>query len=516
MTDKNRDGDQPDDNNDPLGNIFGMFFGPGGQFGGASGQPGASGGPGPGGLPFDPAMLGGIMQQLQGMLSGGSQAGGMRAAEQHIPQPDPEVTDEVTRASHDAFRLAELWLENVTTSAVGVPEAIALTRREWVEQTFEGWQRLVRPIQSNMSSALTASIAEQAPEELKPMLAGAGQMFSSMSESMFGLQLGEALGALSGSVLSGTEYGLPLIKGGRPALVEANITGAASEIGVEATELRIHLAVRELALLWLFKRSPWLAGHVETALSKYASGIELDLDRIQGMAGSIDPSRMQEMSEEIRRGLFDPKPTEAQQQALASLQNLLSVIAGWADVVAYQACAQLGSRDTIREALRERQATEGAADRTFAQLVGMDLRPARLRDAAALFSYLEQTEGPEARDAVFNHPDLLPTTQDLDDPLGYRERRSQEWSTDSSMDEALARLLADEGAGGAGSGAAGTADAGTSESGSDDAAASGSPDSASTGSGSTDSGGKDSDSTDADESTGGDEERPSGPTPPSA
>lgn len=447
MTDKNREGDQPDDNNDPLGNIFGMFFGPGGQFGGTFGQQGSGGGSGasgPAGLPFDPAMLGGIMQQLQGMLGGGSNAGGMRAAEQRIPQPDPEITEDVSRAAHDAFRLAELWLENVTPSAIGVPEAIALTRREWVEQTFEGWQRLVKPVQSNMSSALSASIAEQAPEELKPMLAGAGQMFASMSDSMFGLQLGEALGALSGSVLSGTEHGLPLVKGQRPALVEANITGAASELGVEATELRIYLAVRELALLWLFKRAPWLAGHVETALSKYASGIEIDLERIQGMAGQMDPSRLQEMSEEIRQGLFHPQPTAEQKQALASVQNLLSVVAGWADVVTYEACEALGSRSAIREALRARHATEGSADRTFADLVGLDLRPARLRDAAALFSYLEQSEGAEARDAVFNHPDLLPTTQDLDDPLGYRERRAQEWTSDSSMDEALARLLADE------------------------------------------------------------------------
>ena len=45
-----------------------------------------------------------------------------------------------------------------------------------------------------MTQALTSTIAEQAPEELKPMLAGASQMFASMSSSMFGVQLGEALG----------------------------------------------------------------------------------------------------------------------------------------------------------------------------------------------------------------------------------------------------------------------------------------------------------------------------------
>lgn len=478
MTDKNQDDQQPDDNNDPLGNIFGMLFGPNGQLGGQFGGAFEQGAGGQGGLPFDPAMLGGIMQQLQGMLSGGSQAGGVKAAQQRIPQPDPEVSDEVSRATHDAFRLAELWLENVTDPAVGVPEATALTRKQWVEQTFSGWQRLVKPIQSNMSNALSASIAEQAPEELKPMLAGAGQMFTSMSDSMFGLQLGEALGTLSGSVLSGTEYGLPLLTDSRPALIEANIAGAAAEIGVEPTELRIYLAVRELALLWLFKRAPWLVGHVETALSKYAAGIELDLDRIQGMAGSLDPSNFQQMSEEIRQGMFNPQVTEAQQDALTSVQNLLAVVAGWADIVTYQACQALGSRDAIREALRKRQSTDSTADQTFADLLGLDLRPKRVRDAAALFSYLEQSEGAEARDAVFTHPDLLPTSQDLDDPLGYRERRTQEWTTDSSMDEALAQLLAESSR----RGAEADAETGTAAPGSDEDAGAGSSDTPGSGS----------------------------------
>ncbi|MDN5660907.1 MAG: zinc-dependent metalloprotease, partial [Brevibacterium aurantiacum] len=42
------------------------------------------------------------------------------------------------------------------------------------------------------------------------------------------------------------------------------------------------------------------------------------------------------------------------------------------------------------------------------------------------------------------HPDLLPTTQDLDDPLGYSERRHAEWTSESTLDEALSRIL-DEG-----------------------------------------------------------------------
>src|SRR5699024_7097585 len=95
----------------------------------------------------------------------------------------------------------------------------------------------------------------------------------------------------------------------------------------------------------------------------------------------------------------------------------------------------------IREALRGRHASESEAEAAFASHIGFSLRPRRLRDAAALFTFLEQKNGPEARDAVFDHPDTLPTTQDLDDPLGYDERRQETWASDSSLDEALERIL---------------------------------------------------------------------------
>src|SRR5699024_1018901 len=84
-----------------------------------------------------------------------------------------------------------------------------------------------------------------------------------------------------------------------------------------------------------------------------------------------------------------------------------------------------------------RRATAGPAEKTFSTLVGLQFNPRRLRDAAALFAYLQTQGGAEARDKVFSHPDLLPTTQDLDDPLGYSERRQAEWTNESSIDEAM-------------------------------------------------------------------------------
>lgn len=426
------DGDENGQN--PFEQMFGMVFGPGGQgFPGASGQAG--------GMPLDPSMLQGMLGQLQGMFSGGdSSAAAQRVIEQSVPTPDPAISADLERNSTDAFRLAELWLERVIDPVSGVGEPRALNRAAWAKGSLDEWRRLADPVRRNMSESMVESLTEQLPPEMAQLMAGAGQMLTSMSQSMFSIQIGEAVASLSGAVLSGTEFGLPLF-GSSPVLVEANLPGAAAEMDVDPTQLRIWLAARELAHLWLFAKNPWLKGHVETALAKYAAGVQVDLSRMQNLSPGTDPAEMQRMAEELRSGMLAPATTAAQKEALTALENLLSVIAGWSDVVVHAACEALEDRDAIREALRSRLASESEAEAAFAAHIGFSLRPRRLRDAAALFTFLEQKSGAEARDAVFDHPDTLPTTQDLDDPLGYDERRQSDWASDSSLDEALERIL---------------------------------------------------------------------------
>ena len=46
-----------------------------------------------------------------------------------------------------------------------------------------------------------------------------------------------------------------------------------------------------------------------------------------------------------------------------------------------------------------------------------------------------------ARDAIWQHPDLMPTSEDLDDPAGFSKRRELLDASDSDVDAALRRLL---------------------------------------------------------------------------
>ena len=96
----------------------------------------------------------------------------------------------------------------------------------------------------------------------------------------------------------------------------------------------------------------------------------------------------------------------------------------------------------MQEAIRRRRAAGGPAEETFAALVGLELRPRRLRDASTLWGSLRSRQGKEARDAVWAHPDLLPTAADLDDPLGFREDLPEVAElSDEDFDKAIGQLL---------------------------------------------------------------------------
>jgi putative hydrolase len=119
-------------------------------------------------------------------------------------------------------------------------------------------------------------------------------------------------------------------------------------------------------------------------------------------------------------GVFEPQNTEAQNAALRRLETLLALIEGWVDTVVTSAAGErMQGAAALSEAVRRRRASGGPAEQTFSTLVGLELRPRRLREAAQLWSAMTANHGASVRDGLWNHPDLLPTADDLDDPDGF-------------------------------------------------------------------------------------------------
>jgi putative hydrolase len=151
------------------------------------------------------------------------------------------------------------------------------------------------------------------------------------------------------------------------------------------------------------------------------------------MEGGFDPANPEAIQELVGSGLLEPEETPEQQRALRRLETLLALVEGWVDtVVAAAAAERLPGLSALSETMRRRRATGGPAEQTFATLVGLQLRPRRLRDAATVWGALAAQHGTAARDRLWSHPDLLPTSDDLDEPLDFVARQG--------LDDELAAL----------------------------------------------------------------------------
>ena len=438
----------------PLEDLLGPLFGGGGLPGGGlpGGLPPGFGAGIPGlGEGFDPAMMGQVLGQLQKFLSGSGDDpvnwdvahDVARQAAAQAGDPTPGAAD--VRAVEDALRVADLWLDGVTDMDQASASTESWSRAEWVERTMPVWRQLVEPVAANVATAMADAMTQQAPPEMAAVLGSAGQMLRQVGGGVFGMQVGQAIGALAGEVLSTTDVGLPLAPAGRAALLPANLGAFAEGLEVPLDEVRRYVALREAAHQRLFAHVPWLRSHLLGTVESFARGIRVDGERIAEAASSVDPSNPESLQEALSSGIFEPESTPEQKAALARLETALALVEGWVDHVVDEAAGRvLPHAAALRETVRRRRATGGPAEHAFAVLVGLELRPRRAREAAALWELLQQRAGADGRDAVWDHPDLLPTAEDLDDPGAFADRRTGavgEQPADDDMDAALRRLL---------------------------------------------------------------------------
>ena len=405
---------------DPAG---GDPFGLGALFGGMAG----------GGTPEDVLGKMPLFAELQRLMnwSGGpvnwdlaKQGAISQLAAGHQPVSDAERT-----AVAEALRLADLWLDQVTELPSGIERTAAWSRVEWVEHTLPAWGALIDPLAEKVVAAMTSALPQEASMGFGPIAGIMGRM----GGVMFGAQVGSALGKLADEVVTSTDVGLPLAPAGTGVLVPQNVAAFADGLDRPADEVRLFLALREAAAQRLFAHVPWLRQQLQDAVHAYARGITIDREAIErgiseamsggGMEG-LDPSDPESIQRLLGSGVLEPEETPEQAMALRRLETLLALVEGWIDtVVAEAAKDRLPGHSALAETMRRRRASGGPAEQTFATLVGLQLRPRRLRDAATVWAAMTQQHGGADRDRLWNHPDLLPTSDDLDEPMDFVARQ---------------------------------------------------------------------------------------------
>ncbi|SEH03577.1 putative hydrolase [Nonomuraea solani] len=375
----------------------------------------------------NPEQMAQAMRQFADMLSAPQGSGPVNwdmakniARHAVVAEGDPSVMEGERRQIVEALSLADLWLNEATTLPSGVSNPQAWSRSEWIENTVPIWRKLCEPIAERMVDTMGGALGGAGmPPEAAQMAGPLMGMLKQMGGMMVGQQIGQALGSLAREVIGTTDIGLPLSD--TAALLPGGIASFSEGLEIPADEIRLYLALREAVHHRLFQHVPWLRSHLLGAVEEYAKGITVDTSALEEQIRGLDINNPEAIQEALSGGnLLKPEETERQKAALTRLETMLALVEGWvATVVDKAAEGKLPSAVALAETVRRRRATGGPAELTFGTLVGLELRPRRLREAAALWRALESERGLEGRDALWGHPDLMPTADDLDDPEAF-------------------------------------------------------------------------------------------------
>lgn len=403
------------------------------------------------GFTGNPDDLMGMIDQLTRGI-GKTMMGGERAAVDHavsVAKKDShDVTDERAKHLQSLINIATLWVSEVTD--IPSPDTLPLLmgRADWARTTLPVWQEMADPVATALATALGDMMAEHAPEEMADLLGQTKPMLTTLGTSLFRLQLAGVVGTLATEVLSAGDIGIPLIQAEtegdvRAGFIPQNMGNFTDGLEVPRDEGDLYVVVRELAHQRLFRHARWLRAHLMSLLGDYARGIRIDGDKILDLAENLDPTNPEDIKNLLSSGALLPDRTEEQKRALERLETMLALIEGWVDHVTTLATHRLPTAHSVAEAMRRRRATGGPAEHAFKTLVGLELRPKRLREASALWGAIFDAHGPEARDALWEHPDVLPGDGDLDAPKRFVDHLGGTGEELSDVDRLLGDIFGD-------------------------------------------------------------------------
>lgn len=363
-------------------------------------------------------------------------------------------------ATQEAMNIADLWLNEATVfPPLPMSDNCALSRRDWIDSTLNGWEEIARPLVEGMSDAMAGMLKDNLGEngisldqlgmnqlgmnqlgmnQFGMNLSGAqipqsllATIMGTFMSSLISTQLGQTIGNLSTTVTGANDVALPLSKEIRPALIPQNAANWGSGLGIDEGEVRIYLALRELAAARLFVSAPWLREYIKNAIASYGKGIRVDITAITEQAqeamssGELDPANPESLTLALSGGMFTPEETPTQKAALENLETVLALIDGWIDsVVTLAAKNRLPSLVQLRETQQRRRATKSPTQELFATLVGLEVSPRRTREAIAFWEKIVELKDVKSRDEIWDESFLLPRADQLGDAEAFLKSRT--------------------------------------------------------------------------------------------
>ena len=406
------------------------------------------------GLPGDPAAIQAMLAQLQAALSQGGDGITEKlvrdTATRVANAKSVSVEQSALDTANSALQLAALWLDEATSISPLTATPTLMTRPEWARASIPVWIQIAEPVAVSISRAAEKLLSENMPDEVDAARQGAFDALGRLGGTLFSMQLGQIVGQLSEEVSSGADLGIPLLDGPldhelRAVLIPQNVIAFAEGLDISLHDVMLYLAIRELAHARLFKHAKWLKHGLIASITEYANGISINSDALRDAMEDVDMSDPESLRRMVSDGALIPPKTDEQLVALARIETILAIVEGWVDVVTHSAAHRLPTRDAIAEMVRRQRAVGRPGEKALAGLVGIEARPRRLREAAAMWSTVNDAWGADGRDALWDNADTVPTAADIDDPAALVARLTGGPSAPDEMDKALRELLDNDG-----------------------------------------------------------------------
>jgi len=368
---------------------------------------------------------------------------------------DAPIGQADARKAQEAIDIANTWIDEHTQFPVTAANAdVAWSRKDWIDHSVAGWQKLVEPLAEGMVEALGKVLKEMGPQMIDPedaqgldlgalgpmgamgAMGAAGEMnFLPIMRNFMGqliaTQLGTSIGTLAIGITGAQDAAIPLFAKSGAHLIPQNIALWGEGLEIPEQEIAIYIALREVAAQRLFSHTPWLAEYIRDLIASYGRGITVDIESIQRQAesamssGELDITNPDSITLAINQGMFQPEQSAAQSAALAKLEMTFALIEGWIDHITFlSAKDRLPSIAALQESYRRSRIESAPTQQLFAMLLGLQISPRMTRECSNFWSEIYSMSGGvdggvEIRDHRWEDAALLPTASDLADPAKF-------------------------------------------------------------------------------------------------
>ncbi|SEO68197.1 putative hydrolase/uncharacterized protein, coenzyme F420 biosynthesis associated [Halogranum amylolyticum] len=263
---------------------------------------------------------------------------------------------------------ARTRLQTVGEVEFDLPNAIEIqNRHHWIDANVETFERVMRPIEEK-GQGVFPGVARVANTGTMAF------MLSFLGKNVLGqydpLLLAEA---------DDTDHGL--------YFVHPNIRRVADSLDVDYPRFRRWIAFHEVSHAAEFGSAPWLSGYLE--------------------------ERMEEGVDALSEGSLD-------RQAFRELDTAMTAVEGYAELLMDRAFDD--DYADLRQKLDARRRGGGPVAMLVRRLLGLGLKRRQYERGAAFFEAVADARGVATASKVWDHPDNLPTDDELDHPERWVRR----------------------------------------------------------------------------------------------